>query len=337
MSAPRHRDLARGMVAELDAIAEPAERIRFAVGAIAAMVRLSLAGHRGAAVNDNNAYSGGPLMPIPTTRQLLRRHAVPFGVAFFSLTLLLLANAAARTIPPLSERGASFGTLVEVLLLAVPHTVALTIPMAVFMAVLWAFRRMGQEGLLAAAQRESGGIRRLIAPVLGGAAMIAVLTLVSNTVVLPWTNTRLAEVVAGAPTTPNDRTMTVGELREAAQSARNEARPEAVARAVAYEVEIHKKFAIAAACMILALAGMALALRFPRGGGVVMFGLSGAVFAGYYFALMAGESLADRQLMSPLVSMWMANAVLLAIAVLIVWRPGDPRDTVGPETLAMGG
>jgi hypothetical protein len=43
---PRHRDLVRGMVAELDAIADPAERRRFALGAIAAVARLILRGYR---------------------------------------------------------------------------------------------------------------------------------------------------------------------------------------------------------------------------------------------------------------------------------------------------
>ena len=43
---PRHRDLVRGMVAELDAIADPAERRRFALGAIAAVARLILMGYR---------------------------------------------------------------------------------------------------------------------------------------------------------------------------------------------------------------------------------------------------------------------------------------------------
>ena len=41
----RHRDLVRGMMAELDAITDPAERRRFALGAIAAVARLILTGY----------------------------------------------------------------------------------------------------------------------------------------------------------------------------------------------------------------------------------------------------------------------------------------------------
>ena len=45
LSPPRHRDLVRGMVAELDSIADPAEQTRFALGAIAAIARLVLSGY----------------------------------------------------------------------------------------------------------------------------------------------------------------------------------------------------------------------------------------------------------------------------------------------------
>ena len=45
LSPPRHRELVRGMVAELDSIADPAERRRFALGAIAAIARLVLSGY----------------------------------------------------------------------------------------------------------------------------------------------------------------------------------------------------------------------------------------------------------------------------------------------------
>jgi hypothetical protein len=42
LSPPCHRDLVQGMVAELDSIADPAERTRFALGAITAIARLAL-------------------------------------------------------------------------------------------------------------------------------------------------------------------------------------------------------------------------------------------------------------------------------------------------------
>ena len=91
-------------------------------------------------------------MPNPATRQLLRRHAVAFAVSFTSLTALLLANYAVKQLPQLGASGVRTATIVEALLLAVPFTAATTIPMAVFVAVLWVFTRLGREGVLVAAR-----------------------------------------------------------------------------------------------------------------------------------------------------------------------------------------
>ena len=348
LSPPCYRELVRGIVAELDSIADPAERTRFALGAIAAITRLILTGYSRTIVHasgrfvdigkaENAPRPGGPSMSKPTTRQLLRRHATPFAVSFALLTVLMLARHAVRQVPQLSARGVPAGTIAEVLLLSVPHTLALTMPMAVFLAVSWVFTRLGAEGALASARQERHGVRRLVVPVLGAAAVIATLTLASNTQLLPRANARLAEVVAGAPLELTDRTMTVGELREAARTARTSTGVNAAARAAAYEVEIQKKFALAAACMFLALAGAATAIRFPHGGVKLVIGASGLVFTGYYLAVAAGEALADRQAISPWVAMWMANALLLGVVVLLVWRPSRPGPSRGAETLAIGG
>jgi lipopolysaccharide export LptBFGC system permease protein LptF len=348
LSAPRHRDLVRGMASELDSIADPAERRRFAMGAIAAIVRLALSGNRGTAVHALGRFLGvsepedaanprGPSMSKLPTRKLLRRHASPFAITFASLTAFLLANQAVRQLPQLRARGVPAGTIVETLLLALPFIVALTIPMAVFVSVSWVFTRLGVEGVLASAQQERHGVRRLVAPVLGAATVIAALTLLSNSQIVPRTNARLSAVLAGAPQQPSDRSMTIGELREAARSAWTDRVPNAAARAVMYEVEIQKKFALAFACVVLALAGAAIALRFPRGGVGLVIGAGGILFTGYYLSFVAGESLADRQVISPFVGMWMANAFPLAVVLLLVWRPGRPGAAHGAESLAIGG
>jgi lipopolysaccharide export LptBFGC system permease protein LptF len=347
LSPPRHRELVRGMVAELDTIADPAERVRFALGAIAAIARLALSGYSRTTVHapgrfvgvkeaEDGAHLGGPSMSKLTTRQLLRRHATPFAVSFASLTVLLLANYALQQVSQLSARGVPAVAITEVLLLAVPFTLALTIPMAVFLAVSWVFTRLGAENVLESARRERHGVRRLVAPVLGAAAVIAALTFVSNTQVLPRANARLGAVLEGAPREPNDRTMTIGELRAAARRAQTATGADAAARAVTYEVEIQKKFALAAACLVLALAGAATAIRFPHGGVGLVLGAGGFVFTGYYLSLVAGGSLADRQVSAPFVAMWMANAFLLAVVLLLAWRPSRPGPTRGAETLAIG-
>jgi lipopolysaccharide export system permease protein len=89
-----------------------------------------------------------------------------------------------------------------------------------------------------------------------------------------------------------------------------------------YEVEIQKKFALAAACFIFVLLGAPIALRFPRAGVGLTIGVSLVVFGLYYVGLIAGESLARRGIVPPFVSMWIANAVFGLIALILLARMG---------------
>jgi lipopolysaccharide export LptBFGC system permease protein LptF len=344
LSPPRHREIVRGMVAELDAITEPAEHTRFALGALTAIGRLAVSGYTQSSIDSlrfvivlplraRDARLGGTAMSEILTRHLLRRHARPFALTLATLTLLLVAKQALRWVPQLSERGASAATVAEVLLLSVPFTLALTVPMAVFLSVCWVFTRLGREGMLGSTR---GDLRRLAMPVVGAAAVVATLTLVLNTEVLPRTNTRLVTVLSGSEARPTERTMTSGQLREAAQSARSAPGEQAVLRASAFEVEIQKRLALAAACMVLALTGASIVSRFPRGGVGLLIGGSTVVFAGYYAALVAGESLADQQVVAPGVAMWMANALLLGVALLLAWRPSRLAPGSGSDALAIG-
>ncbi len=94
---------------------------------------------------------------------------------------------------------------------------------------------------------------------------------------------------------------------------------EAERQARQHLVEIHKKYAIAAACVLFVLAGAPLGLL-TRGGN---FGTSALVSLGFYVfywaALIGGEKLADRGYISPAVGMWWGNAVvaLLALSVFV--------------------
>ena len=50
--------------------------------------------------------------------------------------------------------------------------------------------------------------------------------------------------------------------------------------------------------------------------------MSLVVFGLYYVGLIAGESLARRGLVPPFVSMWIANAIFLALAIVLLARMG---------------
>jgi lipopolysaccharide export system permease protein len=94
-----------------------------------------------------------------------------------------------------------------------------------------------------------------------------------------------------------------------------------------YSVEIHKKFALAVACFVFVLLGAPIALRFPRGGVGLTIGVSLFVFALYYVCLIAGESLGKRGLMPAVISMWLANVIFGAVALVLLAKMGKEGST----------
>jgi lipopolysaccharide export system permease protein len=93
----------------------------------------------------------------------------------------------------------------------------------------------------------------------------------------------------------------------------------AAIRAANYEVELHKKYAIAAACIVFVLVGVPLAVLFPQGGLGVVIGASLAIFSVYYVCLIGGESLANRLIISPFWAMWTPNVIFTALGLWGLW------------------
>jgi hypothetical protein len=162
------------------------------------------------------ANLGGPHMPQYTARQLLRRHIISFMGVFVAITIPLLAFSTRNQISMWNARGATAGSAPEVALWSVPFIAAMTIPMAVLIAVLRDFTRFRADGTLAAARRERDGVRRLVMPVLLLAVAIAAVELVLTAEIVPRSNERLVAVMAqGRPAPHGDRMMTIGERRGA--------------------------------------------------------------------------------------------------------------------------
>ncbi|HEY5219473.1 MAG TPA: LptF/LptG family permease, partial [Gemmatimonadaceae bacterium] len=89
---------------------------------------------------------------------------------------------------------------------------------------------------------------------------------------------------------------------------------------IRYDIEIQKKFSLAATCLIFVLLGPPIALRFPRGGVGLVIGVSFMIFTLSYVGLSAGEPLANSELISPFWAMWGANLLLLVIGLVMTLR-----------------
>ena len=85
------------------------------------------------------------------------------------------------------------------------------------------------------------------------------------------------------------------------------------ARINEFEVEIHKKFSIPAACLVFVLVGAPLGALIRRRGAAVSVGVSLFFFWIYWMFLIGGEELADRGYLAPTLAMWAPN-IVFAIA-----------------------
>jgi lipopolysaccharide export system permease protein len=107
----------------------------------------------------------------------------------------------------------------------------------------------------------------------------------------------------------------------------------AAIRSANYRVELHKKYAIAAACLVFVLVGVPMAVLFPRGGVGYVVAMSLAVFTVYYVCLIGGETLSNRLLVPPFWAMWAPNLAFGALGVLGLWRL---RRAAAPPELTWG-
>ena len=101
------------------------------------------------------------------------------------------------------------------------------------------------------------------------------------------------------------------------------------------EVEVHKKYSLAFACVVFVLVGAPLGVRVRRGGMTVGF-LSLAFFLFYFICLVAGEGLSERLLLPTMLAMWLPNLVLGLLGALWTAAACDFRWPPPPRRAAAG-
>jgi len=122
------------------------------------------------------------------SRYLLRQHIPPLVFALAALTSFLLIQQIAKQLGNLVGKGLSAGIIIQVFALSIPFIMATTLPMAVLVAVLYAFTHLAADNEITAMKAGGVSVGRLLAPVMGGATLVACLAFVWNDQVLPRAN-----------------------------------------------------------------------------------------------------------------------------------------------------
>lgn len=129
------------------------------------------------------------------TRYLIRSLMGPLLFSLGALTGLLFLNAIAQRLQLLAGKGLGWKIIAEFMLFTLPHTVALTLPCAVLIAVLYAFSQLTLHSEVTA--MNAGGVKpsRLVVPLLCAGAIFAGVTYYFNDQVLPEANHRLKNLM----------------------------------------------------------------------------------------------------------------------------------------------
>jgi lipopolysaccharide export system permease protein len=126
------------------------------------------------------------------SRYVLKEHLGPFTFALTALTSLMLLQYVARQFGNLVGKGLRWQVILEFFLLSIPFTVAMTLPMAVLVAVLYAFSRLASENEITALKAGGVSMRQLLLPSLSLAFVLALVMVAFNDQILPRANHRLA-------------------------------------------------------------------------------------------------------------------------------------------------
>ena len=84
-----------------------------------------------------------------------------------------------------------------------------------------------------------------------------------------------------------------------------------------YEVEIHKKYAIAFACIFFVLIGVPIGMMTKTSGVGMAFSVSSIIFLLYYGSLTLGEEFADKGVISPFLAMWISNIIFGIVGIYL--------------------
>lgn len=85
-----------------------------------------------------------------------------------------------------------------------------------------------------------------------------------------------------------------------------------------YEIELHRKYTLSFACMLLFLIGAPLGAIIRKGGIGMPLVIAVAFFVSFHILNISGEKLAKAESVGPWLGMWMSSLILLPIAFFLI-------------------
>jgi lipopolysaccharide export system permease protein len=124
------------------------------------------------------------------TRYILKEHLGPFVFSMAVLTFLFLMQHLIEILELVIGKGLQVSVVIELFILNLAWMIALTVPMAVLVAVLMAFGRLSHDGEITALRASGISAYRLLVPVLIASVLIAACLVYFNDRILPEFNYR---------------------------------------------------------------------------------------------------------------------------------------------------
>jgi lipopolysaccharide export system permease protein len=128
-------------------------------------------------------------------RYLLRQLAAPFFFALAAQTSLMLLSQVAKKFGALVGKGLPWTVIGEVFLLSLPFIIAMTLPMAVLLAVLYTFSHLAADNEITAMRASGISVYQVLTPVLIWGACMSAFNFAFVDQVLPRSNARLRSLL----------------------------------------------------------------------------------------------------------------------------------------------
>jgi lipopolysaccharide export system permease protein len=128
-------------------------------------------------------------------RYILRQLAAPFFFALAAQTSLMLLSQVAKKFGALVGKGLPWPVIGEVFALSLPFIVAMTLPMAVLLAVLYTFSHLAADNEITAMRASGISVYQVLKPVLIWGVCMAAFNFAFVDQVLPRSNARLRSLL----------------------------------------------------------------------------------------------------------------------------------------------